>query len=85
MNFKKFTAGTRVYGTNDDLNGFSDKQLDQDLLEIENYQELKTVIMFLAVCHTIIIDHNTGNYNASSPDELALVNAAKKFGFEFKG
>ena len=24
-------------------------------------------------------------YNASSPDELALVNAAKYFGYEFKG
>jgi phospholipid-transporting ATPase len=24
-------------------------------------------------------------YNASSPDELALVNASKFFGFDFKG
>lgn len=40
--------------------------------------------MFLACCHTIIIDHKKGSYNSSSPDELALVNAAKQFGFEFK-
>lgn len=40
--------------------------------------------MFLACCHTIIIDHKKGRYNSSSPDELALVNAAKQFGFEFK-
>ena len=39
----------------------------------------------MAVCHTIIIDVKTGKYNASSPDELALVEAAKSFGFEFKG
>ena len=31
--------------------------------------------------------HNPDNlvYNASSPDELALVNAAKYFGYYFKG
>jgi magnesium-transporting ATPase (P-type) len=39
--------------------------------------------MFLACCHTIIIDEKKGKYNSSSPDELALVNAAKQFGYEF--
>jgi hypothetical protein len=33
--------------------------------------------LFLAFCHTIIIDEKKGTFNASSPDELALVNAAK--------
>ncbi len=37
----------------------------------------------MALCHTIVIDERTGKYNASSPDELALVNAAKFFGAEF--
>ena len=41
------------------------------------------VIIFLAACHTIIVDPKDGSYNSSSPDELALVNAAKQFGFEF--
>ena len=41
--------------------------------------------MFLSVCHTIIIDGKKGTYNAASPDELALVNFAKQYGFEFKG
>lgn len=40
--------------------------------------------MFLATCHTIVIDTKKGTYNASSPDELALVNAAKQFGFIYK-
>lgn len=41
----------------------------------------------LAVCHTIIVEEKNGLpvYNASSPDELALVNAAKYFGYIFKG
>jgi len=41
-------------------------------------------MLHLALCHTIILDERTGKYNASSPDELALVNAAKFFGVEFK-
>jgi magnesium-transporting ATPase (P-type) len=41
--------------------------------------------VFLAVCHTIVIDERKGTYNAASPDELALVNGAKQFGYEFKG
>ena len=40
--------------------------------------------MFLAACHTIIIDQKKGTYNSASPDELALVNAAKQFGYTFK-
>ena len=39
----------------------------------------------MGLCHTVIIDRSTGAYNAASPDELALINAAKQFGFEFKG
>ena len=39
--------------------------------------------MFLAACHTIIIDQKKGTYNSASPDELALVAAAKQLGYEF--
>ena len=41
----------------------------------------------LAVCHTVIVekDERTGeiSYQASSPDELALVEGAKSQGYEF--
>ena len=37
---------------------------------------------FLACCHTIVVDGD--KYNASSPDELALVNFAKQMGYNFK-
>jgi len=43
------------------------------------------MMLCLAVCHTIIIDEKKGTYNAASPDDLALVNFAKQFGFEFMG
>lgn len=41
----------------------------------------------LSVCHTVVAEPKDGKilYNASSPDELALVNAAKYFGYFFKG
>ena len=38
-----------------------------------------------SLCHTIIIDKKNGNYNASSPDELALAHFAKQVGYDFKG
>ena len=36
-------------------------------------------------CHTVIIERKEDKliYNASSPDELALVNAARFFGVKF--
>jgi magnesium-transporting ATPase (P-type) len=41
----------------------------------------------LAVCHTVVAEEKEGQtlYNASSPDELALVNAAKYFNYFFVG
>lgn len=40
----------------------------------------------LGICHTVIVEEKNGEkcYNSSSPDELALVNAARHFGFHFK-
>jgi len=40
----------------------------------------------LAICHTIIIQRKDDviDYNASSPDELALTNAARFFGIVFE-
>lgn len=49
-----------------------------------NYENIEKMMLHLALCHTIILDDRTGKYNASSPDELALVNAAKFFGVVFK-
>ena len=56
---------------------------DLDDIHNENHDALIKVLVFLSCCHTIIIDHKKGKYNSSSPDELALINAAKQFGYEF--
>lgn len=40
----------------------------------------------LALCHTVLPSEESGElvYNAQSPDEAALVQAARNFGFVFK-
>lgn len=46
------------------------------------------MLFALALCHTIITDIDDNNqviYNASSPDELALVNFARFCGVEYRG
>ena len=45
---------------------------------------MRWTLLFLAFCHTIVIDEKKGTYNASSPDELALVNAAKNLDLNSK-
>ncbi len=45
-------------------------------------------MLFMSLCHTVLVEtapNGKKNYNAASPDELALVNAAKYFGFELSG
>jgi phospholipid-transporting ATPase len=48
-------------------------------------ERLKTFFKFLSVCHTCVVEKNTKDrqYQASSPDELALINGAKQIGYEF--
>ena len=94
MEFKKFTAGICPYGTGDkpttpqlDNVNFYDPKLQEDIddQDAQNHDALIRMLTFLSVCHTIVIDERKGTYNAASPDELALVNAAKQFGYEFSG
>lgn len=50
-----------------------------------NYGQIEKVLLYLAICHTIIVEKKDQKliYNASSPDELALVNASRFFGIKF--
>lgn len=96
MEFKKFVAGKESYGSSTpgadcNLNGitnvnFEDAKFAEDRKHA-NASYINKFIEILGVCHTIIVEERHGkiHYNAASPDELALVNAAKFFGFEFKG
>lgn len=97
MEFKKFTAGKVSYGISNPppMNlkdgvtnvNFYDATFDSHYSDTHhpNYPYIRKFIEILGVCHTIVVENKKGNmiYNASSPDELALVNASKFFGFAF--
>jgi len=61
-----------------------------DILKNENHphhQEIRKCLFFLSICHTVIAEQKENDviYNASSPDELALINFAKFCGVKFMG
>ncbi|XP_052526013.1 phospholipid-transporting ATPase IC isoform X3 [Tympanuchus pallidicinctus] len=47
--------------------------------------EIQEFFLLLAICHTVMVDVSNGqiNYQAASPDEGALVTAARNFGYVF--
>ena len=51
------------------------------------YFKLREFLLELAICHTVLTEEKNGEiiYNASSPDELALLNFAKFVGCEYEG
>ena len=102
MEFKKFSAGSVSYGTDDPARkdyapgvtnvNFDDSNFDEHIQDAShpNHGNLKRFIVALGICHTVIPEPKetkTGEkyivYNASSPDELALVNGARHMGFAF--
>lgn len=61
---------------------------DKHLLEAVKRRDEDVFSFFrlLALCHTVMSENNDGKleYQAQSPDEAALVSAARNFGFVFK-
>ena len=87
MEFRKVSINGKSFGTNEHVN-IQEKQPNVDFIDSSfnpTEKHATDFLILLACCHTIIIQHNTKGieYNSSSPDELALVNAARYFGVEF--
>lgn len=66
------------------------KFYDEDLLQAIKRGDLQAWLFFrvLCLCHTVMCevkDDGELEYQAQSPDEAALVSAARNFGFVFKG
>ncbi len=61
---------------------FDIRQLELDLKAGNNHNHIEAMMLNLALNHSVLIG-SQGQYCASSPDELALVNAAKYCGYEF--
>ena len=56
---------------------------DTSKLKQESKDSYEKMLLWICVCHSIMIDENN-EYQASSPDELALLNYAKTKGYIFK-
>uniref|UniRef100_A0A4W3IKH1 Phospholipid-transporting ATPase n=1 Tax=Callorhinchus milii TaxID=7868 RepID=A0A4W3IKH1_CALMI len=95
MVFKKCTVAGIAYGSVSSLLhdasqelGFHDKILLKNLHEKHvTAPVIREFITMMAVCHTAVPEKHGDQiiYQASSPDEGALVNAAKELGFVFSG
>uniref|UniRef100_A0A8C9Y085 Phospholipid-transporting ATPase n=1 Tax=Sander lucioperca TaxID=283035 RepID=A0A8C9Y085_SANLU len=90
MQFKKCTIAGRSYGT-DIWNQYADRSfqfVDHSLVECIRSGKDKDVNEFfklLSLCHTVMVEHKDDGlvYQAASPDEGALVTAARNFGYVF--
>ncbi|XP_074651102.1 putative phospholipid-transporting ATPase IA isoform X3 [Tubulanus polymorphus] len=87
MEFKRCSVAGIAYGNdNDDSDYFNDPTLIDSLKANEpTAYYIREFMNMLAVCHTVVPEYRGGelNYQAASPDEGALVRAARKLGFEF--
>lgn len=72
---------------------FDDPELYETLAnpQHENHKNVKRFLEAIGICHTVITENkktenkeNFVQYNASSPDELAIVNGARHLGFAFQ-
>eukprot|EP00347_Sterkiella_histriomuscorum_P010576 403375747 len=92
MQFRKFSAGAYSYGQTqkneedkDKHFNFKDENFEKSwLCHGENYQNIREVLVHMAVCHTVIYDQKHRKFNGPSPDEVALVHAAQRLGVEFQ-
>ena len=50
-----------------------------------SYESVENVLIFLALCHSIKVDQDTGSYISASPDETALVEGVAAQGYIFRG
>ncbi|KAF0873176.1 AT8A2 ATPase, partial [Crocuta crocuta] len=90
MTLKKCTIAGIIYGvspsTITETSGFSDPMLLQNFESDHPTKDyIKEFLTLLCVCHTVVPERDGDDiiYQASSPDEAALVKGVKKFGFVF--
>ena len=90
MNFRKCSIAGIKYGEiQDAVDVFNDPSLLQNINKNHATEsELRDFLLMMAVCHTVVPERDPDNpslitYQASSPDERALVLGAKKLGCVF--
>ncbi|UJR10795.1 hypothetical protein I4U23_014983 [Adineta vaga] len=98
MTFKKCSIRGKLYGdvidenrdkttnlTRHDSNFVWNDQTLIDAIEKNQDEDINHFLTLLALCHTVMTEEKDGkiSYQAQSPDENALVTAARALGFEF--
>ncbi|XP_072171022.1 probable phospholipid-transporting ATPase IA [Diadema setosum] len=86
MEFKTCSIAGLIYGDNPDLDIFSDNKIAEYLETNATAPHIRMFVTMMAVCHTVVPEKDEDGkilYQASSPDEGALVEAAARLGFEF--
>lgn len=66
--------------SNDDLKEIFKTENILNDLELEKYINF---FLCIIICHNVIVDERTNEFQGSSPDEVALVQAAYEHGFQF--
>uniref|UniRef100_A0A8C3G792 Phospholipid-transporting ATPase n=1 Tax=Cyclopterus lumpus TaxID=8103 RepID=A0A8C3G792_CYCLU len=96
MEFKKCTIAGRSYGTNPlYFTRIWNRQADRKFTFMDHSlvarirsgkdKDANEFFKLLSLCHTVMVEHKDGElvYQAASPDEGALVTAARNFGYVF--
>lgn len=87
MEFKKCTIGGIIYGANENYDVYEEGLMVENLESHSTGPHIRMFLTMLAVCHTVVPERDEDGsdirYQASSPDEGALVEAAAKLGFVF--
>ncbi|XP_064637664.1 probable phospholipid-transporting ATPase IA isoform X4 [Lineus longissimus] len=89
MEFRKCSVAGTVYGNNEEsIADFNDDSLIASMMEKKpGAYAIRDFLTLMAICHTVVPEKTPDSdeiiYQASSPDEGALVKAAKKLGFNF--
>ena len=81
MEYKECSIGGKIYESVDIFRKYMKNGSPEEREQLHEY------IQCLAICHSVQVDKNTENgeihYQASSPDELALVKGARDCGIEY--
>ncbi|OWF51162.1 phospholipid-transporting ATPase IA [Mizuhopecten yessoensis] len=91
MEFRKCSVAGIAYGNNDESeHAFNDATITENLQNHVTAPVLREFLTLLSVCHTVVPEREIREdgsepvvYQASSPDEAALVKGARSLGFEF--
>jgi magnesium-transporting ATPase (P-type) len=97
MTFKKCSIRGKLYGDvmNENVGEIQFAEQDSnfiwydktliDAIDRNDDEDIKHFFTVLALCHTVMTEEKNGKiiYQAQSPDENALVSAARSFGFAF--